>query len=316
MGTALDKYADMKPHWDYPVIIESHINGIRTKEMNPNTPTSYEEIAEDAIRCWEAGAGAIHAHNTSFDLMGEDAYKDYMRTWDQVLAKYPDITWYPTTCNNLRLKGDENGLQHVPLLIDNAKVRIACVDTGLTLFATGTDSEGYLQGPEFGFNYERVASQVKMLREREAPMVFGVYEPGHLRHAMHYVNRGMSTPGSMWDFYLIGDYGLTATDAIATNGMKPSLESLYHYLHMIEEAEVKHPWYISIWGQGGLDDTKILRRAIELGGHIKTGLELFYDPARNPTNLELLQQAQEIAREVGRPIATQAEAKALYNIAD
>ena len=26
----------------------------------------------------------------------------------------------------------------------------------------------------------------------------------------------------------------------------------------------------------------------------------FYDPARNPTNLELLQQAQEITREVGR----------------
>ena len=40
----------------------------------------------------------------------------------------------------------------------------------------------------------------------------------------------------------------------------------------------------SIWE--ALDDTGILRRAIELGGHIKTGLELFYDPARNPTNLE------------------------------
>ena len=68
MATALDKYADMKPTWDGPVVIESHINGIRSKEMNPNTPVGYEEIAEDAIRCWEAGAGAIHAHNTSFDL--------------------------------------------------------------------------------------------------------------------------------------------------------------------------------------------------------------------------------------------------------
>ena len=83
---------------------------------------------------------------------------------------------------------------------------------------------------------------------------------------------------------------------------------------MIEEASVRHPWYISIWGQGALDDTSILRRAIELGGHIKTGLELFHDPARNPTNLELLPQAQEIAREVGRPIATQAEARAMYQI--
>ena len=72
--------------------------------------------------------------------------------------------------------------------------------------------------------------------------------------------------------------------------------------------------YISIWGQGALDDTSILRRAIELGGHIKTGLELFYDPDRNPSNLELLQQAQDIAKDVGRPIATHDEARALYNI--
>ncbi|MFI7481519.1 3-keto-5-aminohexanoate cleavage protein [Kocuria sp. M1R5S2] len=314
MATALDKYADMKPTWDHPVVIESHINGVRSKEMNPNTPITHEEIAEDAIRCWEAGAGAIHAHNTSFDLIGPDAHKDYKRTWDRVLEKHPDITWYPTTCSPLRLLPHEHGLEHVALLNEDTNARVACLDTGLTLFATDVDEEGYLSGPEFGFNYQRIADQVKMLRERDVSMVFGVYEPGHLRHAMHYVNRGLTTPGSMWDFYLIGDYGLTAMEPIATNGMKPSLESLYYYLTMIEEAKVKHPWYISIWGQGAFDDTELLRRAIELGGHIKTGLELFYDPARNPTNLELLQQAQEIAREVGRPIATHDEARALYNL--
>jgi len=314
MATALDKWADAEPSWDYPVIIESHINGVRTKKMNPNTPISYDEIAEDAIRCWEAGAGAIHAHNTSFDLMGEDAYKDYMRTWDKVLAKHPNITWYPTTCNKLRLVGDENGLMHVPFLAESANVKIACVDTGINLFAQDVDDEGYLIGREYGFDYEQVASQMKMCKELDVPTIFGVYEAGDLRHAMHYVNRGMSRQGSMWDFYLIGEYGLTALEPIGTVGMKPSLETLYYYLNMIDEAKVKHPWYISIWGQGALDDTGILRRAIELGGHIKTGLELFYDPARNPTNLELLQQAQEIAREVGRPIATHDEARALYQL--
>jgi uncharacterized protein (DUF849 family) len=314
MATALDKWADAEPSWDYPVIIESHINGVRTKKMNPNTPISYDEIAEDAIRCWEAGAGAIHAHNTSFDLMGEDAYKDYMRTWDKVLAKHPNITWYPTTCNKLRLVGDENGLMHVPFLAESANVKIACVDTGINLFAQDVDDEGYLIGREYGFDYEQVASQMKMCKELDVPTIFGVYEAGDLRHAMHYVNRGMSRQGSMWDFYLIGEYGLTALEPIGTVGMKPSLETLYYYLNMIDEAKVKHPWYISIWGQGALDDTGIIRRAIELGGHIKTGLELFYDPDRNPSNLELLQQAQEIAKDVGRPIATQDEARALYNI--
>ena len=76
-------------------------------------------------------------------------------------------------------------------------MRVGCVDTGLTLFSTEVDADGYLIGPEFGFNYQRVGSQVRMFGERAIGMVFGVYEPGHLRHAMHYVNAGLSTPGSM-----------------------------------------------------------------------------------------------------------------------
>ena len=43
-----------EPQGDHPVVIELHISGVRSKEMNPNTPISYDEIAEDAIRCWEA----------------------------------------------------------------------------------------------------------------------------------------------------------------------------------------------------------------------------------------------------------------------
>jgi hypothetical protein len=104
-------------------------------------------------------------------------------------------------------------------------------------------------------------------------------------------------------------------EPIGTNGMKPSLESLYYYLMMIEEAQVRHPWYISIWGQGALDDTASSAAPSSSVGHIKTGLELFYDPARNPTNLELLQQAQEIARDARQADRDPREmARALYQL--
>jgi hypothetical protein len=67
---------------------------------------------------------------------------------------------------------------------------------------------------------------------------------------------------------------------------------------MIDQAKHKLPWCISIWGEGSLDTRPIIKRTIELGGHIKTSLELFFDPDRNPTNLDLLQETQEIARQV------------------
>ena len=57
-----------------------------------------------------------------------------------------------------------------------------------------------------------------------------------------------------------------------------------------------------------------MKRVIELGGHLKVGLEMHFDPNSKPTNLDLLLEAQELAREVGRPLATSAEAKAIYGL--
>ncbi|WP_237477406.1 3-keto-5-aminohexanoate cleavage protein [Lichenibacterium dinghuense] len=314
MATALDRFADMKPSWDTPVMIESHQNGVRTKAMNPNTPVSYDEVVEDAIRCWDAGASAIHVHNSDFDLRGAAAADDYMPAWDRILKARPDMIWYPTTCNNLLCGEDDTGLEHVAVLNKTANVQVAVVDTGIDMFAIDEDEGGHLLGREYGWNLKRVAGQVDFCRANDIAMIFGVYEPGHLRVARHYVDRGMASPGSMWDFYLVGKYGLTSSKPIGTCGMEPSLESLYYYLGMIAEAKHKLPWCISIWGEGGLDTRPIIKRTIELGGHVKTGLELFYDPDRNPTNLQLLQEVQEIAREVGRPLATHDDARKIYAI--
>jgi len=58
-----------------------------------------------------------------------------------------------------------------------------------------------------------------------------------------------------------------------------------------------------------------MRRVAELGGHLKVGLESHFDPGRKPTNLELLAEAQEIARLAGRPVATPSQAAAILGLA-
>jgi 3-keto-5-aminohexanoate cleavage enzyme len=88
MATTLDRFADRKPGWETPLMIASHQNGIRTKALNPNTPGTYEEVVEDAIRCWDAGASAIH-HNTNFDLRRKEAADDYMPAWSKILKARP-----------------------------------------------------------------------------------------------------------------------------------------------------------------------------------------------------------------------------------
>ena len=67
------------------------------------------------------------------------------------------------------------------------------------------------------------------------------------------------------------------------------------------------PWSVSVWG-GDLFDTPIARQALELGGHLHVGLEEHFHPDRKPTNESIVKQAVALAQEVGRPIASVAEA--------
>jgi uncharacterized protein (DUF849 family) len=59
--------------------------------------------------------------------------------------------------------------------------------------------------------------------------------------------------------------------------------------------------------------TPIARLGLERGGHLHVGLEE-HSGVRKPTNEELVREAVELAREVGRPIATPAEAANLLNL--
>jgi hypothetical protein len=60
----------------------------------------------------------------------------------------------------------------------------------------------------------------------------------------------------------------------------------------------------------------VIKRTIELGGHVKTGLELFYDPARNPTTWSCSRKCRPSPRKYGRPLATHQEAREIYGIAE
>ena len=310
MSDRFRQYYDAKPGWSVPLIIESHINGLRTKEHNPNTPVGHGEVASEAIKCWEAGACAIHLHNSSIHLGGEEAYGDYMRTMRPVMAKYPDIFWYSTGTSAISdiLSGNE----HVELLRQREGVCLSCIDCGSANLPFSVDEQGNLAGVTYAVPFDVLNRQVESCIKHEIGIIWGVYEPGYLRTAQQYMKRMRMPKGSSIDFYFFGDYGSVALQPVNTNGVPPTVESLYFYLDLMGDCDL--PWFISVWGEGNADTRPLIKRAIELGGHVKTGLELFYDPAPNPTNIELLQEVQEIAREVGRPLARRDEARAILGL--
>ena len=307
-----------KPGWDTPLMVEAHINGVRSKMYNPNIPTDYWEITEEALRCWEAGATAIHAHNTNIALHGREAADDYLRSWRPVLEKYPEVFWYCTGSAPDPLDPGASGLEHAELLAREAGLEVCVVDPGSANLSLASDENGNLTGIPYNNDNAVINRQVALCERSRLGCVWGVYETGYLRTALHYIRHGRSPKGSTIDLYFIGDYGLTAMQGVNTAGAPPRVESLYYYLDILERSEVKLPWFISVWGAGSQlegEHYELLRRAIELGGHIKTGLEMHFDPQDKPGNLDLIRQVRDIARDVGRPIASQAEARKLYGLA-
>ena len=312
MSSSYERLINAEPCWKSPLIIESHINGLRTKEYNPNIPMGHEETAEEAIRCWEAGSCGIHLHNTNMKLGGAEAADDYMKIVQPVRAKYPDLFWYSTLADASEQGADASGLEHAEPLAANAGMRIVCVDPGAANLPFFADDEGHIHGVGYYVPYDRINKQVDICNRLNLGIVWGVYEAGYLRTALRYIKMGRSPKGSTFDFYFFGDYGSLAMQPVNTCGAPPTVESLYFYLDMIKDYDL--PWFISVWGEGSADTKPLLKRVIELGGHIKTGLELHYDPNRKPTNVELLQEVQELAKEIGRPLAKQNEVASILGL--
>jgi len=296
-----------------PVILEVQVNGARTREMTPHVPITHQEITEEIMKCFDAGASIVHAHNTDFFLGGEAAYEDYMKSWAPVIAEYPDALWYPTTTMNP--DPSEMALEHCDLLCRRAGLRIGYLDPGFSNLNILKDEDGGLTGGTYGYTTDQIAKQVKMYRKNNCAIIFGVYEPGYLRTAAYYIGNGLAPKGSHIDLYLIGEYGLVSMDAINTAGLPPTMESLYFYLHLLETFDLSHlPWFLSIWGAGSMDLKPMMKRVLEMGGHLKVGIESHFDPERKPTNLELFAEIKELANEVGRPVANFSQAAGILGV--
>jgi uncharacterized protein (DUF849 family) len=292
---------------DRAVVIEAAINGETRPEKNPHVPRQPDAIARDARRCLDAGASILHAHCDDIRLWGRDAADRYLEAWQPVLEERPDTLWYPT----LTVAPDHaSSLLHYDLLARELGLRIGVVDPGSTNIG-GPDAEGLPVGMIYGNGYAEIRASFEFCAKRALGPSLAIYEPGFLRTTLTFHRAGRLPAGSMVKLYFGGDYGLFSTQPGVTFGLAPTLSALDAYLDLLEGVDL--PWSVSVWG-GDLFDTPIARRALELGGHLHVGLEEHFHPERKPTNEELVRQAVALCNEVGRPVASVAEAASILGL--
>ena len=292
---------------DIPLIIECAINGETRPERNPNAPRKAEEIVADVFRCLDAGATVIHAHTDDIQKTGREAADAYLAAWQSIIAERPDTLWYPT----LGVGADmAESLSHIDLLAEEIGLRLGLCDPGSTNIG-GPDAEGLPVGMVYSNSYDDVRVCFAQCERHGLGPSLAIYEPGWLRTVLAFHRAGRLPRGAMVKLYFGADYGLFATEPGVSFGLAPTENALLAYLDLLEGTDL--PWSVSAWG-GDLFETPIARKALELGGHLHVGLEEHFHPDHKPTNGEIVDQASALAAEVGRPLASNAEAASILDL--
>ncbi|MCE2392036.1 MAG: 3-keto-5-aminohexanoate cleavage protein [Proteobacteria bacterium] len=283
-----------------PVIIEVAMNGETRPERNPNVPLEPEAIAEEALALFDAGTSLIHAHSGDIRLTGQAAADRYLAAWRPVLAERPDALWYPTLAGGAT---QAEMCDHVEIIAKEVPLRMGVVDPGSTNIGSPGDDD-IPAGFVYTNSYDDVRYSFELCERLKLGPSLAIYEPGFLQTTLSYHRAGRLPAGSMVKFYFGGPCGLFGTTPGCTFGLSPTEHALAAYQDMVEGTGL--PWSVSVWG-GDLMETPVARQAVERGGHLHIGLEEYWHPERQPTNLELLEQAKQLCAEIGRPVASFAE---------
>jgi uncharacterized protein (DUF849 family) len=254
-------------------------------------PRLPDELVADALACLDAGAAIVHTHSDEPTAPPERAAQRYLEHFAPVLARRPDALLYPTVGF---LPTVEASFGHFEPLVASCGLRIGIVDPGSVNLG--------------GFAYVNTPAAIRHMVELCARLGLGpsvaIFEPGFLRHVLRIFRAGRLPRGALLKLYLGGEAG--GLDF----GLPPTPRMLDVYLELLGDCPL--PWSVAAVG-GDVFAHGLARHALERGGHLHLGLEDYAGP-RQPTNLELLHEAVSLCRELGRPVASCAEAAKLLDL--
>ena len=258
-----------------------------TKAQNPALPTTEEEIAEAAVACREAGAAIVHVHVRDEDGRVTCDPARYARVRRLIEARGCDVIVNMSTGGGAGTTGDEERLAPIGL---EPPPEIASFDCGSLNFGERV----FVNSPQF---LRELAA--RMARRGVLPEI-ECFEAGHAENARRLIEDGALQP-PFWFQFVLGVRG----------GAPASVKQLQH---MVDLLPAGARWSVCAVGRAQLP---LDVAAMVMGGHARTGLEdnLYYRKGELATsNAQLVARLARIAEELGRPLATPDEARAMLGL--
>ncbi len=287
------------------LIITSHLNG-PTRDSNPNLAYSPQEIADQAIECWRRGASVVHYHACDPVTGAPSADAALFAEAERRIKKECDLITFPT------LGGpgaqSEGRVAHIVEIANNPATKPDCIP--VDILTTNIDAYD-VQKKAFG-SLDRVYSnttrtlidisrRVSAVGVMPVPMMWNV---AGVRVTEKLVQMGIFKEPMFCEVSLYGEPYLGFGHPATIKG----LEAIVDFF----PPDANWRWTVSVIGANAF---AVIAGALERGGDVAIGLHDYpYPELGFPTNAELISRVADLARSMGREVASAAEARQILGV--
>ena len=254
------------------------------RDQTPHIPITPSEIAAEARRAHEAGASIVHVHGRNPDGTPTQSAAVFSEIIERIRAQ-TDLIVQVSTGGATGMSADER-LQPLSCQPEMATLTVGTLNFGHEIFENPLPL------------VERFAREI---RSRGIRPEIEVFDTGMLPTADRLVAAELLSDPLHYDFVMGVPGGIAATP-----------QNLMHLAASIRRAAT---WSVAAMGRHQLPMATL---AILLGGHVRVGFEdnIFYRKGQLATsNAQLVERVVRLARELGREVATPAEARELLGLA-
>lgn len=268
------------------LIITAAICGAEvTKEQNPAVPYTVEEIVREAKSAVDAGAAIVHLHVREDDGTPTQSKARFKECIDAIYKVCPDVIIIPSTGGAVGMTAEER-LQPTELMPE-----MATLDCGTCNFGDEVFENTMPMMRAFG----------KRMMENNIKPEYECFEMGHLDTVLNMARKGQ-VPGAPMQFnFVLGVPGCTPA----------TVQNLAWLVNAIPAG--------STWTATGIGRNAftLAAAAIVMGGNVRVGFEDNLNIERGvlaKSNGELVAKIVRLANELGRPVATSAEAREILSL--
>lgn len=290
-----------------PLMISAAITGsIQGKESNPAIPETPEEQAAECQRCYEAGAvmAHIHARNPKTGYSTAAGRRDdYDRVNHLVRSRCPDLIIDNTTGGAIEDTMDQR------LSSLHARPEVSDIDMGPFPFAvklrrrqpplTGRDEDAFLDAV-LPVTVGETELRARRMQEEGVVTTMALFHTGHWSMVDNLIRKELVAPPYNFIFFLGMMSGAYATPA----GL----------LDFVRDAPQPSNAFVMAVGQ---HDLPMSTMAILMGMHVMIGLETNLYVKQGvlaESSAQLVARTVRIAKELGREIATPAQAREMLGV--